>query len=98
MVDAQLNKNNIERGKSRMTQRDGVEWIANLFEISPEQLTPDTLRDAISAWDSLGVLTLMASLDTDFGIVLTDDDVLTIKKVGDILDIMRRNGVLTESF
>jgi len=81
-----------------MTQRDGVEWIANLFEISPEQLTPDTLRDAISAWDSLGVLTLMASLDTDFGIVLTDDDVLTIKKVGDILDIMRRNGVLTESF
>ena len=98
MVDAQLNKNNIERGKSRMTQRDGVEWIANLFEISPEQLTPDTFRDAISAWDSLGVLTLMASLDTDFGIVLTDDDVLTIKKVGDILDIMRRNGVLTESF
>jgi len=98
MVDAQLNKGNIERGKSRMTQRDGVEWIANLFEISPEQLTPDTLRDAISAWDSLGVLTLMASLDTDFGIVLTDDDVLTIKKVGDILDIMRRNGVLTESF
>ena len=98
MVDAQLNKSNIERGKSRMTQRDGVEWIANLFEISPEQLTPDTLRDAISAWDSLGVLTLMASLDTDFGIVLTDDDVLTIKKVGDILDIMRKNGVLTESF
>ena len=98
MVDAQLNKNNIERGKSRMTQRDGVEWIANLFEISPEQLTPDTFRDAISAWDSLGVLTLMAGLDSDFGIVLTDDDVLTIKKVGDILDIMRRNGVLTESF
>lgn len=81
-----------------MTQRDGVEWIANLFEISPEQLTPDTFRDAISAWDSLGVLTLMAGLDSDFGIVLTDDDVLTIKKVGDILDIMRRNGVLTESF
>ena len=95
MVDAQLNKGNIERGKSRMTQRDGVEWIANLFEISPEQLTPDTLRDAISAWDSLGVLTLMASLDTDFGIVLTDDDVQGIKKVGDILDVMRRSGKLT---
>ena len=78
-----------------MMQRDGVEWIANLFEISPEQLTPDTLRDAISAWDSLGVLTLMASLDTDFGIVLTDDDIQGIKKVGDILDVMRRSGKLT---
>ena len=78
-----------------MTQRDGVEWIANLFEISPEQLTPDTLRDAISAWDSLGVLTLMASLDSDFGIVLTDDHIQGIKKVGDILDVMRRSGKLT---
>ena len=78
-----------------MTQRDGVEWIAKLFEISHEQLTPDTLRDAISAWDSLGVLTLMASLDSDFGIVLTDDDIQGIKKVGDILDVMRRSGKLT---
>jgi acyl carrier protein len=78
-----------------MTQRDGVEWIAKLFEVSPEQLTPDTHRDAISAWDSLGVLTLMASLDSDFGIVLTDDDVQGIKKVGDILDVMQRNGKFT---
>ena len=45
--------------------------------------------------DSLGVLTLMASLDTDFGIVLTDDDIQGIKKVGDILDVMRRSGKLT---
>lgn len=78
-----------------MTQRDAVEWIAKLFEISPALLTPDTLRDDISAWDSLGILTLMASLDSDFGIVLTDDDVQEIKKVGDILDIMRRNGKIT---
>ena len=78
-----------------MTQQDAVEWIAKLFEVSPEQLTPDTLRDDIPAWDSLGVLTLMASLDSDHGIVLTDDDVQAIKKVGDILDVMRRNGKIT---
>lgn len=78
-----------------MMQRDGVEWIAKLFEISPELLTPDTRRDAIAAWDSLGVLTLMASLDSDFGIVLTDDDVQGIKKVGDILDVMQQNGKIT---
>jgi len=78
-----------------MMQRDGVEWIAKLFEISPELLTPDTRRDAIAAWDSLGVLTLMASLDSDFGIVLTDDDIQGIKKVGDILDVMQQNGKIT---
>ena len=75
-----------------MTQHEAVEWIAKVFEESPEQLTPHTHRDDIPAWDSLGVLTLMASLDSDHGIVLTDDEVQEIKKVGDILDVMRRNG------
>ena len=78
-----------------MTEREAVEWIARVFEESPDRVTSDTLRDDIPAWDSLGVLTLMASLDSDFGIVLTDDDVQVIKKVGDILDVMRRNGKLT---
>ncbi len=78
-----------------MTQQEAVEWIAKLFEVPPDRLTPDTLRDDIPAWDSLGVLTLMASLDSDHGIVLTDDDVQAIKRVGDILDVMRRNGKLT---
>ena len=78
-----------------MTQREAVEWIAKVFEESPEQLTPQTLRDDIPAWDSLGVLTLMASLDSDHGIILTDGDVQVIKTVGDILDVMRRNGKIT---
>lgn len=78
-----------------MTQREAVEWIEKVFEASPDQLTPDTHRDNVPAWDSLGVLTLMASLDSDFGIVLMDDDVQAVKTVGDILDVMRRNGKLT---
>ena len=78
-----------------MTERAAVEWIAKVFETSPDQLTPDTHRDNVPAWDSLGVLTLMASLDSDLGIVLTDDDVQAVKTIGDILDVIRRNGKLT---
>jgi len=78
-----------------MTQREAVEWIAELFEVSPQEVTPDTPRDDIPAWDSLGTLTLMASLDSDLGIVLSDDEVQTIKSVGDILEVMRRNGKVT---
>lgn len=78
-----------------MTQSEAIEWIVKVFEASPDQLTPDTHRDNVPAWDSLGVLTLMASLDSDFGIVLTDDDVQSVKTIGDILDVIRRNGKLT---
>ena len=77
-----------------MTEQEAVEWIAKVFETSPEQLTPDTPREGVPAWDSLGVLTLMANLDSDFGIVLTDDDVQGIKTVGDILHVMQRSGKL----
>ena len=75
-----------------MTQSEALAWIAQIFEMAPDQLTPDTHRDNVPAWDSLGILTLMANLDSDFGIVLTDEDIQVVKTVGDILDVMRRHG------
>lgn len=80
-----------------MTQTEAVAWIAQVFEVVPDQLTLDTHRDNVPAWDSLGVLTLLAGLDSDFGIVLTDEDIQAVKTVGDILDVMRRHGTLTSS-
>ncbi len=80
-----------------MTQTEAVAWIARVFETAPDQLTPDTHRDNVPAWDSLGVLTLLAGLDSAFGIVLTDEDIQAVKTVGDILDVMRRHGTLTSS-
>jgi acyl carrier protein len=80
-----------------MTQTDAIAWIAQVFEMAPDQLTLDTHRDNVPAWDSLGILTLMASLDSDFGIVLTDEDIQAVKTVGDILDIMRRHGTVTQT-
>ena len=77
-----------------MMQQEAIAWIAKVFEIMPEQLTPDTHRDEIPAWDSLGVLTLMAALDSEFGIVLTDEDIQHIKTVGDLLAAMRQHGKL----
>ncbi len=78
-----------------MTQKEALEWIARLFEEKPERVTPDTVRDDIPAWDSLGILTLMADLDSQLGIQLSDDEVQGMKSVKDILDILQRNGKLS---
>ena len=77
-----------------MTQQEALEWIARLFEHAPEQLTPDTAREKIKAWDSLGVLLLMGGLDSDFNIQLTDEEVQNLRTVGDILAILSARGVL----
>lgn len=77
-----------------MTKEEALKWVAGLFEESAENITPDTARDSIVAWDSLGVLTLMAALDEKFGILLSESDMRAMTKVDDILEVLRKNGKL----
>jgi acyl carrier protein len=77
-----------------MTQNEALNWVAKLFEEPQGELSPNTSRENIIAWDSLGVLTLMASLDSDFGITLSDDELQNMKKVEDILNVLRKNSAL----
>lgn len=77
-----------------MNIEEALTWIADLFEEPVEDIKPETLREDIPAWDSLGVLTLMASLDEDFDILLTDEEMQELQKIDDIFEILRENGHL----
>jgi acyl carrier protein len=77
-----------------MKQEEALLWIAEIFEEPKENVRPETLREEIPGFDSMGVLALMAALDKDFDLVLTEEDIRTISKVGDILQILERNGKL----
>ena len=76
------------------TQEEALKWIGEMFEQS-DPLTPDTLRDDIPVWDSLGTLTLMAGMDEKFGIMLSDAELRAMTKVDDILAVLRREGKLS---
>ena len=78
----------------RMNQEAALNWIAGLFEEPPGSLTPATARDSVPMWDSLGVLTLMASMDEKFGILMSDADLRAMQKVDDILAVLRQHGKL----
>ena len=75
-----------------MKMDEAIAWIADLFEEPVENIQPETLKEDIPAWDSLGVLALMASLDEDFGILLTEEEMQALEKVNDIFDLIKRNG------
>lgn len=81
---------------SLITTEDALKWIANVFEVSPENITADTPRDEIEAWDSLGMLTLMSVLDEDFEILLSEDQVQNMRAVSDIIDVLRSSGKLVD--
>lgn len=77
-----------------MTLKQALDWIAEIFEESPGSLAPSSRREDIHAWDSMGVLALMAGMDEKFGIVLGSADLEAMKSVDDILEVLRKFGKL----
>ncbi len=77
-----------------MDVQSALACIAEIFQEPVNRITPETPREEIPAWDSLGVLTLIAELDETFDILLEDEDIEKLRTVGDILDIFKDNNKL----
>lgn len=75
---------------------EALAWVAELFETPVEKIRPETKRAEIDAWDSLGILTLMAKLDEDFQILLTEEEIQQLRSVDDILNLLRKRGCLVD--
>ncbi|MGA2362145.1 MAG: acyl carrier protein [Candidatus Aminicenantales bacterium] len=71
-------------------------WVADIFESPVEKIRSETKREDIEAWDSLGIMTLMARLDEDFQVLLTDEEIQQMNSVADILDLLRKHGKLVD--
>lgn len=79
-----------------MTLTEALDMIAGFFDTSPANIKPDTLREEIPGWDSMGFLTLMAEFDDRFSIILTPQQLEKMQKVDDILQLMRDHSLLDE--
>ena len=75
-----------------MKTDEALKWIADLFEEPAENISLTTPRDDVAAWDSLGTLTLMASLDEEFDIHLDPDQISEMKTVGDLVKLLESAG------
>jgi acyl carrier protein len=75
---------------------EALAWLAEILEEPNERVRPDTPRDSLPAWDSLGQLVLMSALDERFRIRLTPDELGSLSSIGDVLAVLDRNGRLAE--
>ena len=66
------------------------EILASQFDTEEESITMDTdLIDEFGA-DSLDVVEVMTSIESEFDIVVTDENVHGVKTVGDIVSIVEK--------
>jgi acyl carrier protein len=77
-----------------MNKEEALSWISEVFEEAPGRIDENTLRKDIPGWDSLGTLSLIAALDEKFDIHLSEQDIENMQRIGDVFEILRRNGAL----
>ena len=66
--------------------------FANVFKYDGE-IDMSTSRREIQKWDSLQHVALVAALEEQFGISLSMDEMIEIRSVKDICNILNRHGV-----
>ena len=66
--------------------------FANVFKYDGE-IDMSTSRREIQKWDSLQHVALVAALEEQFGITLSMDEMIEIRSVKDICNILNRHGV-----
>jgi len=66
--------------------------FANVFKYDGD-ISPATSRRDVPKWDSLQHVALVAAIEEQFGITLSMDEMVEIRSVRDICNILDRHGV-----
>ena len=75
------------------TVRPELEGIfADVFKYNGT-ITPETSQHDVPKWDSLQHIALVTAIEQSFGISLSMDEMVEMRTVGDICNILERHGV-----
>lgn len=69
------------------------EVMARVFNVGEEMITEDASPDTIETWDSLRHMNLVLALEEEFGVELTDDEVVEIISYKLIKIVLREHGI-----
>ncbi len=67
--------------------------ISDIFGVAPREIGPESGPDSIPKWDSLAHLSLVMSLESEFGVSLAPEEALNISSVGAIQELLEKRGV-----
>ncbi|HEY4521855.1 MAG TPA: acyl carrier protein [Candidatus Paceibacterota bacterium] len=64
--------------------------LSKVLKIDENSITEKTSPDTVDTWDSFNSLMLVSELENEFGVKFTIDEVVKIKNVGDIIEVLRK--------
>jgi len=66
--------------------------VSQVFGVPIEEVNDDSSPDTIASWDSLSHINLVLSLEEEFGVSLSPEDVMEMLSVGLIRTILAERG------
>lgn len=66
------------------------ETFSGIMGVKPDALDDAMSPETLAAWDSFKHMNLVMALEDDFGIRLSDDDVVAMLSLGDIVDVVNQ--------
>jgi acyl carrier protein len=73
-----------------MDSQKALEWITDALGVQGRVLTLNDTRNSVAEWDSLGSLLLLSRLEEDHKVVISADEIATIKSVQEICLLLER--------
>lgn len=74
-----------------------IECVQNIFRevfgLDDLVITPEMTARDVKDWDSFNHINLVINLESTFGIEFSTDEIASFSCVGDILKVLRKNGV-----
>lgn len=73
-----------------------TELVAAVFEVPADEVTEDTARNDVEAWNSLAHVKLVVALEEAYGVRLSADDVKGLTSIGKARMMLAERGVAVD--
>ena len=71
-----------------MTNERKMELLAEIMDLSPDALSPDTVLEELDEWDRIALISFIAMMDDEFGKVVKGMEVKERKTVDELMAMM----------
>ena len=72
------------------TEEKLKEILAKVLLVDRTKINDRMSRKGVEEWDSMAHLMLVSEIESEFGVMMSDDDITEIKTVGDIKRVLRK--------
>lgn len=80
---------------SRQADEKLLDILTKVLLVDKPTINDALSRKDIEGWDSLSHLVLIFEIESAFSVVISDEDIMAIKTIGDIRKVLRKLGVPT---